>query len=226
MDALGQLLDPHAFVEARVFTIETRQYALDGQVQVIATLELGQGAQQLHRIGLIDPDGEEEQQVIGTCLLHHYAALVEELGDQGGRQATLKQLALTVHPRGQQRDLDGIQVHVVIVDAVETVPVIFGIQLPALDCVYVVRLPYIEEPAFALITQPLDLLAKGDCAIDGVLDQTLAAVAPHHGGGDLGGRHYAILRRCGGVHHKGFVEGLFLNVTLDVDHRGLGEGRQ
>ena len=35
----------------------------------------------------------------------------------------------------QQGDLDGIQVHVVVVDVPEAVPVIFRIQLPALDAV-------------------------------------------------------------------------------------------
>ena len=114
----------------------------------------------------------------------------------------------------------------VVIDVLEAVPVIFRIQLPALDGVDVVRLPYVEEPAFALITQTLDLFTEGDGAIDGVLDQPLAGVATHHGGGDLGRGHDAVLRRGGGVHHEGFVEGLFLHVALDVDHRRLGEGRQ
>ncbi|SVK49564.1 Uncharacterised protein [Acinetobacter baumannii] len=108
----------------------------------------------------------------------------------------------------------------------ETVPVIVRIQRPALRFIDLFRLPDIEEPAVAFLAQPLHFTAKMQRALHRTVDQAAPRIAAQHGGGGLHRRHDAVVRRSGGVHHVGFVEGALVVVALDMNHRGLREGRQ
>ncbi len=226
MNAGGQILDAHMAIEIRILGVQIRQHVLHPQVEIVGALEVGQAAQQAHRLGFIDADAEQEQQVVRPGLLHHDAALVEVLRHQRRRDPLFLQRPQFIHARRQDRHLDRIEIHMIAIGLAETVPVIVRIQRPALRFIDLFRLPDIEEPAVAFLAQPLHFTAKMQRALHRTVDQAAPRIAAQHGGGGLHRRHDAVVRRSGGVHHVGFVEGALVVVALDMNHRGLREGRQ
>ncbi len=89
-----------------------------------------------------------------------------------------------------------------------------------------IRLPDIKEPAFRFAFQTFDLFTELDRAFDRAINQALTGITFHHRRGGFGGGHDTVVRRGGGVHHVGFVESLFVDITLHVNHRSLRERGQ
>ncbi|MNE48985.1 hypothetical protein D3C80_1434770 [compost metagenome] len=106
----------------------------------------------------------------------------------------------------------------VAVGVAETVPIIIRVQRPTLRLVDLLRLPDVEEPAIALLSQPLYLTAEMQCALHRTIYQSPPRIAAQHGCGSLHRCYDAVIRRGGGVHHIGFVKGAFVVVTLNVNH--------
>ncbi len=122
MDILRQFLNTHVFIKLRCLAVQRRQDVFHAQVQVERAFELGQRAQQAQRLGFIDPDAEQEQQVVRAGFLNDDAALVEILRHQACRNTELVHGAVFLHPRGQNGDFDRVEVHVFVIDVFEAVP--------------------------------------------------------------------------------------------------------
>ena len=226
VDVLCQFLDTHVFIEFRRFLVQRRQNVFHTQVQVKGAFELGQRAQQAQRFGLIDPDAEQEQQIVRAGFLNDDAAFVEVFSHQTRRNTEVIHGTVFFHARRQDGDFDRVEVHVFVIDVFKAVPCAVRTQRPAVRAVDVLRLPDVKEPAFGLAFQTFDLFTELDRTFDRTVDETLTGITFHHRCRGFGGRHDTVMRRGGGVHHVGFVEGLFVDVALHVNHRCLRERRQ
>ena len=226
VNVLREVLNTHVFIEFRIFTVQRRQHVFHPQVQVERAFEVGQRTQQAQRFSLIDTDTEQEQQVVRTGFLNHDAVFVEVFRHDACRNTEVIHGAVFLHPRSQQRDFDRVEVHVFVIDVFETVPCAVGTQRPAFRTIDMLRLPDVEEPAVRLAFQTFDLFTELNGTFNRAVDQTLTSVPLHHRRRGFGGGHDPVVWRGGGVHHVGFVEGLFVYVAFHVDHRRLGERRQ
>ena len=226
VDPLRQILDPHVAVEVGIFGVQIRQHIFHPQIEIVGAFKLGQAAQQPHRPGFINTDAEQEQQVVGARFFHHHAPLVEELRHQRRRDPLFIHIPLLVHARRQNGDLHRIEIHMIRIGIFETVPVLARRYRPALGFIHGFRLPDIKEPAVRLLAQSLHLFAEVQRPLNGALDQTFTGVTAQHRRRGLNRRDDGVARRRRGMHHKGFIKGLFIIVALNVDQRGLRQRGQ
>ncbi|MNV62792.1 hypothetical protein D3C71_1553540 [compost metagenome] len=124
MDPGGQILNTHITVEIRILGIQIRQHVLHSQIEIVSAFKVGQATQQAHRLGFINADTEQEQQIIRAGFLHHDTAFVQVFRYQRCRYAALFQRAKLIHPRRQDGDLDRIEIHVIAVGIAKAVPVV------------------------------------------------------------------------------------------------------
>ena len=114
----------------------------------------------------------------------------------------------------------------ILIGIAETMPALARRHRPAFSFVNVIRLPDIEEPAVGFIFKALNLFAKMQGALNGAVDQALTGITAQHRRCSFNRGHQRIAGRGGGVHHKGFVEGIFIVLALNVDQRGLRKRSQ
>ena len=104
---------------------QTRQIVpTDQAIEIVSAFKVGQATQQAHRLGFINADTEQEQQIIRAGFLHHDTAFVQVFRYQRCRYAALFQRAKLIHPRRQDGDLDRIEIHVIAVGIAKAVPVV------------------------------------------------------------------------------------------------------
>ena len=99
----------------------------------------------------------------------------------------------------------------------ETVPVFPWRYRPALGLIYLLGLPDIKEPAVGLFTQPLYLFTEMQRALYRAVNQPFTRVAAQHRRSRLDRSDDRVTWRGRGMHHKGFVKGVFVVVALDVN---------
>ncbi|MNZ97499.1 hypothetical protein D3C78_1167400 [compost metagenome] len=99
VDPGSQILNAHMAVEVRIFSIQIRQHVFHPQVKIVSTFEIRQAAQQAHRLGLVDANAEQEQQVVRAGFLHYDPTLIQVFRYQRGRDPAFLQLTQFVHPR-------------------------------------------------------------------------------------------------------------------------------
>ena len=226
VDPGGQILNAHMAVEVRIFSIQIRQHVLHPQVKIVSSFEIRQAAQQAHRLGLVDTNAKQEQQVVRAGFLHHDPTLIQVFRYQRGRDPTFLQLTQFVHPRRQNGDLDRIQVHMIAVGLAKAMPVVVRVQRPALRLINLFRLPDIEEPGVTLGTQALHSTTKMQGSLHGAVNHTPPRITTQHRCSGFHRSYNAVMRRSGGVHHVGFVKGVLVIIPFNVDHRSLREGSQ
>ena len=182
MDALGQFLQTHAVVEARILLVKRRDRFLDLKIAVVVAAEVAELTQQPHRLRVVDTEGEEEEQVVGARLFNDHAAVIQVLGDDRSGNAALSHRAVAIETRREERDLDRVKIHVLLIDVAEAMPLVFGLEFPAFLRADVFGLPHVEEPRIGFFAKALDFLTEANRTIDGFINQTAADIAAHHSG--------------------------------------------
>ena len=76
MDALGEILQAHPFVERGVLLVERRNGFADFEVAVEVATEVAEFTQEPHCLRVVNTEGEEEKEVVGARLFHDDAAVV------------------------------------------------------------------------------------------------------------------------------------------------------
>src|SRR5690606_19420880 len=108
VDALTQVTQAHALIDGELGA-ELGQHTPHRPVLIVVVLELLQGGQQRVPAALGDADGEHDEEGIQAGLLHHHTVLGEEFGDDAGRYAGGRELAVHVQTGVHDGRLDGVE---------------------------------------------------------------------------------------------------------------------
>ena len=235
VDLLAQVAQAQAFI-TRVRSAELGQDAPQRRIAVVVVLELLQRGQQRVPAALGDADGEHDEERVQARLFDHHAVLGQELGDDGGRDAGLGELARQPQPRRDQRALDRVQQVEAVGQVSETVPAVAGLQHPVFAAAHAfgrqpVRAPDLEPPVLAeLLVHLAHRAAEVQRLEDAFFHQRRAARRFHHGRRHVAAGDDGVLRAGAGVHQVGLVEEVAVQLALGgVLHEhlaGLADARQ
>ena len=218
------------------------------RVAVVVGLEVQQGVQQRAPLALGDAHREQEQHHVIGGARGHDAVTADIRGDDVGRDAVFGELAVILHAGTDDAELDRIE-HAPAVgndrrsratsrpDAAPSSPDRWraarwgaagtGLLRPLFAILDLGRVPRCKEPVLLrreLLAHTREREAAGDCLVDGLLRQRLAAGTVHHGGRDVVRGDQHVERRRGRLGAIGLVEAAVVDGALavaDVDPRGL-----
>ena len=220
VDALAQVAQPHALV-ARVRGAELRQDAPHRRVAVVVVLELLQRGQQRVPAALGDADGEHDEERVQARLLDHHAVLGQELGDDGGRDAGLGELARHVQPRRDDGALDRVEQVEAFGQVAEAVPLVAGLQHPVAAVAdalggQLVGAPDGEPPVLSPNSLSTLRMARRKSSDSGMLSSTSAGPPGrfHHRRRHVAAGDDGVLRAGAGVHQVGLVEEVAVELAL------------
>ena len=157
--------------------------------------------------------------------------LCQVLGDDGGRDAGLGELARYIQARGDDRSLDGVQHVEARRKIAESVPFLIRLEHPLItrtDAVLrgLLRPPDLEPPVLApFLVDLFHRTPEIQRLDDGFLHQCRATWRLHHGSGNVTRGNDGVLRRGRGVHQISLVEHMPVELAgiglLNQDLRGL-----
>ncbi|GBK59991.1 hypothetical protein JFPO14_contig00059-0001 [Edwardsiella piscicida] len=238
---LTQLAQGVAAVARLVGAVDGRQHLGQRGVLLQQALEAGDLGHQVLHLGHVLRRGQQEQDRVQVAFLRHDAVFAQEVGQNGRRHPKgLVLAALGVDARGGQHQLARIDKVLVLGIALKGVPALAGDKVK--EAQIVGHLFGVEGAPRAAVhglrNEGADVLAGlqqqlagFNAHLDALHPHALTAVAGVHAGVDVQGGEQRVERAGGGVHHKGVVQALMVDIArlpldmpvLFVDLRGLGE---
>ncbi len=194
MHLVGELLEGNVAISGGIFQDELGERFFEGSFRVVKTFELEEVFEQRAPLALGGADGEEDEDGVVAGAGDLDAAAVEELGDDGCRDAPVADDALGVDAGGEDGDLGGVEHAVAVGDVfvLVAVPLFAGLEGPGAGAV--------GEQAVGGLFEEVGLAVEGIEDVFGLVDAEEPAL--------LGGAEAVGDRRHGLAEADGVLEGL------------------